>query len=164
MAQPGVSQQSSHQSSKENVPSLMPCDKLAAELEPLGTSRQESGGTMLFRQGDAVTGAYLVLSGRVDLRLAVERSKRIVGRTAGPGTILGLPATISGEPYSLTATTLETCELVFIERQDVLTALRTHPARAMALLQTLAHEVHHLRDVWPGRPAKAAKHASRRPA
>jgi hypothetical protein len=23
---------------------------------------------------------------------------------------------------------------------------------AMPLLQTLAHEVHHLRDVWPGRP------------
>ena len=134
---------------------------LAADLEPLGSRRHAAGGTVLFRQGEAVTGAYLVVSGRVDLRLGTEHSKRIVGRTAGPDAVLGLPATISGEPYSLTATTLEPCELVFIQRDDVLTALRTHPARAMALLQTLAHEVHHLREVWPGRPRKQAKRVNR---
>ncbi len=139
-----------------------PGDNLLADLEPLGCHRRVRGATVLFRQGDAVTGAYLVLSGRVDLRLNAERSKRIVGRTAGPGAILGLPATVSGEPYSLTATTLEPCELVFIQRDDVLTTLRTHPARAMALLQTLAHEVHHLREVWPGRPRVTHQPAKRR--
>jgi len=135
---------------------------LAADLEPLGSRRQAAGGTVLFRQGEAVTGAYLVVSGRVDLRLGAEHSKRIVGRTAGPDAVLGLPATISGEPYSLTATTLEACELVFIRREDVLTTLRSDPARAMTLLQTLAHEVHHLRDVWPGRPHKTHPRAKRR--
>jgi CRP-like cAMP-binding protein len=135
---------------------------LAADLEPLGSRRHAAGGTVLFRQGEAVTGAYLVVSGRVDLRLSAEHSKRIVGRTAGPDAVLGLPATISGEPYSLTATTLEPCELVFLQREDVLTALRSDPARAMALLQTLAHEVHHLREVWPGKPRKTRPRAKRR--
>ena len=40
--------------------------------------------------------------------------------------------------------------------------LRSDPARAMTLLQTLAHEVHHLREVWPGRPRKTRPRAKRR--
>lgn len=160
MAQSEMPQRLRESRSNESPPK--PAAGLAGDLEPLGSRRQAAGGTVLFRQGEAVTGAHLVVSGRVDLRLKAEHSKRIVGRTAGPGAVLGLPATISGEPYSLTATTLEPCELVFIQREDVLNALRSDPARAMTLLQTLAHEVHHLRDVWPGRPRQTRQRAKRR--
>jgi CRP-like cAMP-binding protein len=157
-----TSQQFPPQSENRNAAPLRSGDDLSGHLESLGSRREESGGSVLFRQGQAATGIYLIRSGRVDLSLAAARRKRLVGQTVGPGAILGLPAVVSGEPYSLTAITLEGCEVVFIQREDVLDILRTDPVLAMPLVEALAREVHRLRDLWPRQPRKASRHAKRR--
>ena len=157
-------QSSGKSSSRNGAEPFLAVSDLAARLEPLGVKRHESGGTVLFKQGEAARGAYVVLSGRVDVCLRATRWKRLLGYTAEPGAIVGLPATISDEGYSLTAITLEPCELVFISREDVLAILRTDPVLGTELLEVLAREVHRLRSVWPRRaqPGKRAIKGRRR--
>jgi CRP-like cAMP-binding protein len=115
------------------------CDALSSVA---GSDRVEKG-TVLFRQGEPVRGVYLVRSGRVRLSL-VDRGN-VTDRYAGPGSVLGLPATMTGNPYSLTAQAIEPTEILFITRVDVLALLHAKPAFCFEVVEILAHEVGHMR-------------------
>jgi len=120
---------------------------VASSLERLGTVRHKAAGSVLFSRGDSAAGVFLIIQGRVELSLDI-KNRSLLNRILGPGDIAGLPAAVSGEPYTLTATTTVDCELLFIPREAVLAALTDDPRFALALAEMLAHEVHHLREVW----------------
>jgi len=122
---------------------------LSSLLRQDGAAKKEQANTILFKRGDNASGVFVVLSGTVELSLGNDQSRRQVNRTMGPGTILGLPAAVSEEPYSMTATTLTSCDLIFVPREVIIRVLSSDPQLAMPLLQTLAHEVHQLREMWP---------------
>lgn len=67
-----------------------------------------------------------------------------------PGTkispIVGLPATVSGEPYSLTAEAVQHRELDFISRKQLLALLQENTTAALQILQILSEEIYHLRS------------------
>ena len=81
--------------------------ELRSALEAIGSTVERSGKSTLFRRGDKA---------RAKVSLSLEGTNAI-SRTLGPGSLLGLPATLSGEPYSLTATVAEVCQLDFIRRE-----------------------------------------------
>jgi hypothetical protein len=124
---PGWAKRESVHAMKQQSLSLPSRDLVASCLERLGSIRHEPAHTVLFERGDSAHGVYLVISGKVELSLGTTFS-RLLNRILGPGEIAGLPAAVSGEPYSLTATTRVACELL--------------------LLEMLAHEVHALREIW----------------
>jgi CRP-like cAMP-binding protein len=127
--------------------SVSSSDLVAARLERLGSLKRAAAHTALFGQGDPPQGVYIVIHGTVELSLDAG-GRRFLNRVAGPGEIIGLPAAISGEPYSLDATALEDCELLFVARETILAAISADPPFGTALLDILAHEVHRLREVW----------------
>ena len=53
---------------------------------------------------------FVVLSGKVSLDLGVNS---VLGRTCGPGALVGLPSTLTRLNYSMTATVTEDAELGF---------------------------------------------------
>jgi len=57
---------------------------------------------VLFRIGEPGTSVYLVRSGEVGLILPVS-DRDGIGFRARPGSLVGLPAAFSNEPYSMTA-------------------------------------------------------------
>jgi CRP-like cAMP-binding protein len=120
-------------------------DDVQNELEALASTRREQPNAVLFRRGEAARGVYLIRRGAVVLSLDDGRHRR-----AGRGWILGLPATFSGEPYSLTAKTVENCEFAFIPREKVIEFVRANPALAMHLLEILATEVSAVRGMAEG--------------
>ena len=63
----------------------------------------------------------------------------------GPGSLLGLPATLNGRPYSLTATVAEDCKLVFVRREAVLRLLRQNTFVCFQALQILGSEISDMR-------------------
>ena len=67
-------------------------------------------------------GVFLVREGKVSLRLD---GVGIATRTLGPGSLLGLPATQNGRPYSLTAMVTKDSRLDFISREAVLLILHS---------------------------------------
>jgi len=56
--------------------------------------------------------------------------------------VLGLPATVTGKPYELTAEVIEPAQANFIARQDFLTFLREHGEAALRVAQQLGETYH----------------------
>jgi CRP-like cAMP-binding protein len=108
--------------------------KLTRDLRALATPVFKQKGTILFRAGYPARGAFLVRQGRV--RLALDQAVELYPtRILGSGSVIGLPATFSGEPYSLTAEAAEDCNLDFIPRRKILNLLRRKPKIGRSPLQ-----------------------------
>jgi len=101
---------------------------------------REPKGKVLFRQGDDAQGLYLVCSGRVSLGME-QGNSAFPPRIVGPGGVLGLPATVAGSPYSLTAETLDKTELAFVPRELVLKTLATNQELCFEVMQLLSSEI-----------------------
>lgn len=97
-------------------------------------------GTVLFRTGQPCLGAFLIRSGQVKLSLEAP-SSLYTTRIVGPGFVVGLPATFSGEAYSLTAETKSTCRLDFISRRKLLKLLHQNPEAGFQILRLLSEEI-----------------------
>jgi len=108
-------------------------------LEQAALTKTFRAGALLFRRGDPVQGVYLVRTGEIALSLAdvPEPPARMVG----PGALLGLPATIGGRPYSLSAEVIEPAEVGFIPREEFMKLLRQNFDLCLAVIQGLASEL-----------------------
>jgi CRP-like cAMP-binding protein len=60
---------------------------------------------------------------------------------AQSGSLLGLPAVVANEPYTLTAIAREGSEVKFVTHDDYEDITRAQPSLALMVLQVLAHEV-----------------------
>lgn len=129
--------------------------QLNKEFEAASRLVKKGKGTVLFRRGMASRGAYLVRRGQIELSLE-DGADLYPTRLVGPGAMVGLPASVSGEPYSLTAVTTKDCELGFVPRKQLLGLLQSNTGIAMQLLQILSEEIAQMRQA-----AKAALSAAR---
>jgi CRP-like cAMP-binding protein len=119
---------------------LIAPETLKQHLESIGTKLEKSPGTFLFRRGEEVAGIFLVSQGKI--RLGLERDPRgFPSRTLGPGSVVGLPATLSHSPYSLTAEVLEDAELVFVAVPKLLNLLRDKPDLCFDVMNILTEEL-----------------------
>jgi CRP-like cAMP-binding protein len=100
----------------------------------------ESKGTVLFQRGDPARGLYLICSGRVSVALDTN-NLAYPPRILGPGSVLGLPATVAGSPYSLTAEVVDKAELAFVPRAAMLNCLSTNQALCFEVMQLLSGEI-----------------------
>ena len=116
------------------------------QLLRLATAMSKAKGSILFRHGDAVLGLFLICSGKVCLGLDGADSAfppRILGR----GSVAGLPATVAGSPYSLTAEVLEDAELAFVSRPALLDCLQQNPQLCFEVMDMLSGEISQTRSV-----------------
>jgi CRP-like cAMP-binding protein len=116
---------------------------LSEALRDLGEVKQGDSGQTLFRSGDAARGIFLLLEGTVRLTLAEQGV--YYRRTVGPGSLLGLPATMCLRPYSLSAEILEPLQYVFVPCTVVKEFLRTRPDLCFQVVEILAREVREMR-------------------
>ena len=117
------------------------CNLPKASLEELEKVKYASAypqGAVLFVEGQAPRGVYLICSGRVKLSTTSRDGKTLILRIAQPGEVLGLHATVSGKPYELTGETLQPCQLDFIRRDDFLRFLQNHVDACLNAAQHLS--------------------------
>ena len=133
--------------------------ELVAELKPLGDEFTCAAGTVLFREGDAAKGVYIVLEGHASLTMITEKGEIVLVRSSGPGSLLGLPGTFLRDIYQLTATIDQDARLTFVERQKVLEFLRQRTDMWMLVLSILCTEVSRM----PNKPAQIKRRMSKRP-
>lgn len=138
---------------------LIASPELQTQLRRCSKTIVHAKGTAIFRRGDEVEGVFLICRGKVSLGLEPD-NELYPRRTLGPGAIIGLPATVAGGPYSLTAEVLEEAELAFVDRQTVLDCLRLHPDLCMQVMDLLGNEICGIRSalklVDVGRPGRTA--------
>jgi len=121
------------------------CDMPQDALEAFNGMKSEAifaKGSVLFAEGRPARGAYVLCDGRAKISITSENGKRLMLRIAGPGEILGLGASLSGTPYEVTAELLDTSQVAFLQRKDLVKFLRDHRECCMHVVQMLSGDLH----------------------
>ena len=84
-------------------------------------------GALLFLERQEPRGVFVLCAGEVKLSISSSGGKTLILRIARPGEVLGLMATLSGEPYEVTAETIRPCQVAYIRRDDFLRFIAKHP-------------------------------------
>ncbi|WP_245817738.1 Crp/Fnr family transcriptional regulator [Granulicella rosea] len=114
-------------------------DALAA-FGAIGTSASFPRGATLFREGDPGSAIHVLCSGQVKLSCTSPAGKVMILKIAGPGDLLGLSAVVGGQPYEVTAESLEPVEVRHIGRADFLAFLAEYGEASMHAAQTMQTE------------------------
>jgi len=122
---------------------LMP-EKVFERLHALCTVRKVKNSAVVFTQGEAPRGITLLQSG--DIALTPDAMEPSLCRIASPPSILGLPANLSNQPYSLTAVAVGTCEFAVLPRKVFMETIQRDPEIALGILQMLAKELEHMQN------------------
>jgi CRP-like cAMP-binding protein len=131
---------------------------LMQALRGIKSVRSFPKGATLFQQGSAVTGVYLVESGEVRVLLPSGQKQKQLLEVVGPGTMLGLSESMTGEKYRITAEAGEPTTAAFIPRKEFLEFLREHGDFCMQVVRLLSEDLHGLYHKFrsisahPGRP------------
>ncbi len=104
-----------------------------------------SEGCTLFIQGENPDGIYILEEGEAALVLNAPSGRAVMCLHAGSGSLLGLPAVVGDEPYSLTAMAKPGSTIRFVTRDDFEQMIEAEPDLYPALLRVLAAEVHSAR-------------------
>jgi CRP-like cAMP-binding protein len=94
---------------------------------------------ILFHKGEAANSVYLVNYGEVELFMPIS-DVRGIGFRAKAGSLVGLPAAFSNEPYSMTAVAWKGAELSEMKREKFCELIATSPSLSLDVLKILASE------------------------
>ncbi|HZR66512.1 MAG TPA: Crp/Fnr family transcriptional regulator [Terriglobales bacterium] len=91
---------------------------LQQKLYKISSPASYRKGQILFAEGEAARGVFLVEEGRVKLGAESPDGKSLIVHMAIPGDIVGIPAAVSGRSYEVTAEALETTQVRFVSRKS----------------------------------------------
>ena len=97
-------------------------------------------GAVLFVEGQAPRGVFVLCKGRVKLSICSTDGKTLILKIAEPGEVLGLSATVAGKPYELTAETIDPCQVNFVKREDFQRYLREHGDACLRVAEQLSEK------------------------
>ena len=114
--------------------------ELVSALEERATPIPCDSDRVLFRQGEPAVGLYIIRKGKATLMMCAAGNE-IMKMETGSGSLLGLPASIGNQPYSLTAQAHQGAQVKFISRDDFNALMHSDSDLAFKILQVLANEV-----------------------
>ena len=100
----------------------------------------------------------MVESGLVRVLLPTSRGRPQLLDVVGPGSVLGLSESMSGEAYRVTAEAEDHATVAFVPQQGFLEFLREHTEFCMQVVRLLSEDLHGLYHKFrsisahPGRP------------
>ncbi|CAA7616963.1 cAMP-binding protein-catabolite gene activator and regulatory subunit of cAMP-dependent protein kinase [Candidatus Terasakiella magnetica] len=134
-------------------------DELAVKAKTIKVEGRE----ILFSKGDPGDRLYLVSKGMIRIGVLSAEGREVTYGMIQPGELFGEIAVLDGGVRSADATAMEDCELLALERRDVLGFLDRHPSQALHLLKVLCNRVRRADDllediVFLSLPSRLAKH------
>lgn len=115
--------------------------ELAEALWRYGSAMTHPPKRKLFDRGERAQGLFLLLSGSAKLSIP-----GALDRSVGPGSLLGVPGTLSKGIYSLSAELLEESQVLFVPSERVAALLEENPGIGFQMVQLLSREVQALRQ------------------
>ncbi|MGC2196724.1 MAG: Crp/Fnr family transcriptional regulator [Terriglobales bacterium] len=113
---------------------------IVRELETVTLTNHYPTGAVLFSEGLAPRGIYVVQSGLVKLSVCASDGRTLILRIAQAGEALGVASTIGGRDYEATAEVQQPCDVTFIRQSDVLRMMRVHGEFALWITQLLSRD------------------------
>ena len=95
----------------------------------------------LFLDGGIPRGVFCVNSGKIKIFAQGEEGKEQIIHIAKAGEIVGFRAMFSGDPYKVSAYTLEECNLCFISKADFLNLVDTNISLRNGIMKELSKEL-----------------------
>ena len=115
--------------------------ELCEEIEKWSTPVLKRAGELLFQQGEGPGCAFFLKTGEIGLTLRVSGGA-VWGVRAKAGSLVGLPAVVVNEPYSMTAKAIQDSQICQLSRNDFQRLMQQNPQFCCSVLQILAAEVH----------------------
>ena len=131
-----------------NPQKLAPADKTFYELPPVVAEALEQEavtttyptGAVLFAEGQAPRGVFIVRRGRVKLSINGSDGRTLILRIVEAGDPLGVAAVVSGRQYEASAETQEPSEISFLRQSDLLRLMRVHGELALWVTQHISQD------------------------
>jgi len=119
------------------------CDLSAEALhafEAIKSATAYPKGAMLFVEGQMPRGFFVLCQGTVKMSVYGKDGKKLIVKITEAGEVLGLSATLSGQPYELSAETVEPCQVNFVNRHDFCRFLKEHPDACFKVAELLSEK------------------------
>jgi len=97
-------------------------------------------GAVLFAEGQAPRGVFIVRRGRVKLSICGSDGRTLILRIVEPGCPLGVASVVSSRAYEATAETQEPCEVSFLRQSDLLRLMRLNGEIALWVTQHISQD------------------------
>ena len=97
-------------------------------------------GAVLFVEGQACRGVFILCQGRAKLLTSSRDGKTVILRIAQPGEVLGLSAAVAGRPYMATAEVTEPTQANFFRREDFVDFLHEYNEAAYHASEVLSFD------------------------
>ena len=111
------------------------------ELAAHATRRSYAAGAPIFHMGDPGDSMMAVLTGTVRITLPTRHGKEMTLADVPKGELFGEIALIDGQARSAAATALTRCELLVLDRRDVMAFLQRSPDACLKLLAFLCARI-----------------------
>lgn len=116
-------------------------DKARRDIATYARLRNFNAGEPICRLGDHGASMMAVIVGTVRISLPTARGKEIILADLRSGELFGEIALLDGRPRSANATAHTNCELVVLERRDVIPFLERNPAASLKLMEMLCARI-----------------------
>jgi CRP-like cAMP-binding protein len=120
---------------------------LPQPLEKLARWREFAAGDMIFHEHEQPDGFYVLRSGQVELRIMGHLGADFRVAICGPGSIIGLGASVSGRPRECTAEAVSRSLTSFVYRTELIKAMSGSPELTLYIDALLAEEVKRTQQV-----------------
>jgi CRP/FNR family transcriptional regulator, cyclic AMP receptor protein len=114
---------------------------LMTEFSAMGHLTLYPANAVLLTEGQVPRGVYIACSGRAKLAVEARDGKTIIMKIAGDRHVLGLSAVVCGGPSLVTVTTIELCQVKFVERESFLRLIENNSQAALGCAAMLAREI-----------------------
>lgn len=118
-----------------------------AFLTPRMVQRRFQGGEIIFNEGDACSGLYLVQSGNVRIFKSSAGGREQVLAIDGPGSSIAELPVFDGGNYPASAQAVNECSLFFLSRQDFQALCLQHPQVALKVLRVVGGRLRRLVNI-----------------
>jgi len=113
---------------------------VAEALEQEAVTTTYPTGAVLFAEGQASRGIFVVRRGRVKLSICGSDGRTLILRIVEPGCPLGVAAVVSGRQYEATAETQEPSEISFLRQSDLLRLMRLRGELTLWVTQNISQD------------------------
>jgi CRP-like cAMP-binding protein len=136
-------------------------DEISHTISKIKTDCRYKAGDVIFRAGDSPLGLFSVRSGVVKLETLNEDGASHTVRIVGAGGLLGYRSFFKGEPYKKSAIVMESTEVCFLPRKEVIEMFKCHPELSLKMINQLTGDLDKAEAKWvdqidKGAPARVA--------
>lgn len=133
------------------------CDNELDHLQDHKACSFHKKNQSLFLEGSFPRGVFCINEGKVKVYARGDNGKEQIIHIAKGGEIVGFKAMFSGDPYNVSAETIEEANICFISKEDFLNMMDTNPLLRNGVMKELSKELSHRADMITSMSQKSVR-------